>query len=111
MWGLFGWLAAGAWLWFCIVYFTGQHRLNWLEMILWVALISSVGHLMTFAFDEKSRALSFAGMLIDAGIRAGLLYLILTFRFKMDSISKKIKTIGLYLSIPLAVGIFIRAAR
>jgi hypothetical protein len=111
MWGFFFWLGLGAWLWFSIVYITREHRLGWREFVVWAVLIALIGRLVSFSFEHGSPALSWLGMIVNAGLQGCLIYALLSLRMHLDSFTQKFQIIGLYLSVPLLIGILNRLAK
>jgi len=103
------WLVSAAWLWFAMVYVTKNHYYNWKELVFWVAMIAVITWVaIEPLLDVENRILRFMRIPAAYLVRGILVYLVLTFRYQIAGIATKMKILGIYLGIGLALQLLIR---
>jgi len=80
----------GAWLWFCYVYVTKDHRRPWMEMVVWTFGAGLPAYLLIFAVEE------FPGDLLKIAVytggylaKYGILYAVLAMRYDVEKMADK----------------------
>lgn len=99
---------SAAWLWFCMVAFTGDHSVGWRGLIFWV-LIASLFR-VPFAFfgdDLGSGAIYYLFALVSHALTYIFLYFVLQMRYGVQDSRKKLKILALHFVGLRILGFFI----